>query len=179
MPLEMDAVVQTLLRQRRRVTAYAAAIVRDVHAADDLFQQIVLAAIEGRKQFRDTEHLLAWSLRAARHRAVDLVRSRHARLLPDDVLDLLEGHWSDPAGSGWSDEGEALHGCLGRLGEDARELLRMRYADGMTAATIAGKLSRTAAAVYQSLSRLHRALRRCVERELAGHDRPTAREVSP
>src|SRR5437764_4510207 len=177
MPLEMDTIVQALLKERRRVTAYAAAVVRDVHAADDIFQQVVLAALEVRARFRDCEHLLAWSLRAARHRAVDLVRGRRMRPLPDDVLDLLEGQWSDPAGAGWTDRGEALHGCLGRLGDDARELLHMRYADGMSAAAIAGKLSRTAAAVYQSLSRIHRSLRRCVERELAGSDRTPAREV--
>ena len=46
MPLEMDTIVQALLKERRRVTAYAAAVVRDVHAADDIFQQVVLAALE-------------------------------------------------------------------------------------------------------------------------------------
>jgi DNA-directed RNA polymerase specialized sigma24 family protein len=45
-------------------------------------------------------------------------------------------------------------------------VLRLRYADGMTAAAIAGKLHRSADAVYQTLSRVHRALRNCVEQEL-------------
>jgi RNA polymerase sigma-70 factor len=166
----MDTVVQVLLKERRRITAFAAAVVRDVHAADDIFQQVVLTAIEGRPRFRDADHLLAWSLRSARHRAVDQVRGRRARPLPDDVLDLLEGHWSDPAGAAWSDRGEALTGCLGRLGPGARELLQLRYADGLSAAAIAGRLARSAAAVYQSLSRIHRSLRRCVEQELAGRE---------
>ncbi|MBY0513593.1 MAG: hypothetical protein K2P78_06740, partial [Gemmataceae bacterium] len=90
MPLETDTVVQVLLQERRRVTAFAAAVVRDVHAADDIFQQVVLTALEGRARFRDADHLLAWSLRAARHRAVDQVRGRRPQPLPDDVLDLLE-----------------------------------------------------------------------------------------
>src|SRR3954463_14416993 len=85
MPLEMDMIVQTLLKERRRVTAYAAAVVRDVHAADDIFQQVVLAALEARARFRDAEHLMAWSLRAARHRAVDQIRGRRMRPLPDEV----------------------------------------------------------------------------------------------
>src|SRR5438874_1159446 len=107
MVLEADTIVQVLLRERLRVTALAAAVVRDVHAADDIFQQVVLAALEARAQFRDTEHVLAWSLRAARHRAIDLARGRHLRSLPGEVLDLLESRWADPAGAAWSDRGEA------------------------------------------------------------------------
>jgi RNA polymerase sigma-70 factor (ECF subfamily) len=168
MVVEPDTIVQVLLRERLRVTALAVAVVRDVHAADDIFQQVVLAALEARSHFRDTDHVLAWSFRTARHRAVDLARSRHLRSLPDSVLDLLESRCSDPAAVAGSDVGEALHHCLDRLGPPARELLRMKYADGMAAAAIADRTRRTVGAVYQNLCRIHRSLRECVERELAG-----------
>src|SRR5262245_55652505 len=112
MTLEPDAIVQVLLRERLRVTALAASIVRDGHAADDIFQQVVLAALESRAQFHDGGHVLAWSLRAARHRAVDLARKRQLRPLPDEVLDLLEAPSAELAGA---DRTEALHQCLDRL----------------------------------------------------------------
>jgi RNA polymerase sigma-70 factor (ECF subfamily) len=179
MDLEPDTIVQVLLRERLRVTALAAAVVRDVHAADDIFQQVVLAALEAGAQFRDTDHVLAWAFRAARHRAVDLARSRHLRSLPEEVLDLLESRWTDPEPAAYSDRGEALHRCLGRLGPPARELLQMKYADGLSAAAIADRQRRTAAAVYQNLCRIHRALRECVEKSLAENDAETAREVRP
>jgi RNA polymerase sigma-70 factor, ECF subfamily len=168
MTLEADTIVQVLLRERLRVTALAAAVVRDVHTADDIFQQVVLSALEQRAVFRDAEHVLAWSLRAARHRGVDVSRRRRLRVLPDEVLDLLESPVGDPAGAVWSDRCEALHRCLAELTPSARGLLRMRYGEGLTAVTIAERLKRTADAVYQSLSRLHRGLRECVERRLAG-----------
>ena len=79
--------------------------------------------------------------------------------------------WADPE-PGWSDQAEALHRCLGQVAEPAREVLRLRYADGLSAVAIAGKLRRTVDAVYQMLSRTHRALRKCVERELARVDQP-------
>src|SRR5262249_54002620 len=69
--LEPDTIVQVLLRERLRVTALAAAVIRDVHAADDIFQQVVLAALEARSHFRNTDHVLAWSFRTARCRALD------------------------------------------------------------------------------------------------------------
>jgi RNA polymerase sigma factor (sigma-70 family) len=179
MTLEPESIVQVLLRERLRVTALASAVTRDVHAADDIFQQVVLSALESRDQFRGPDHVLAWALRAARHRAVDFARSRRLRSLPDDVLDLLESRWTDPVGAAASDRGEALHQCLGRLTSSARELLQMRYAEGLTAVEVAARLCRTVDAVYQTLSRIHRGLRQCVERELelGGHGAPTPREV--
>jgi RNA polymerase sigma-70 factor, ECF subfamily len=177
MTLEPDNIVQVLLRERLRVTALAASVVRDVHAADDIFQQVVLSALERRKQFHDAEHVLAWSLRTARHRAVDLARSRQLRPLPDEVLDLLESRAGDPAGTEWSDRSEALHLCLSQLTPTARGLLQMKYGEGLTALVIAKRLQRSADAVYQSLSRLHRCLRECVEKRMAAAD-VSPKEVS-
>jgi RNA polymerase sigma-70 factor (ECF subfamily) len=176
MTLEPDNIVQVLLRERIRVTALAASVVRDVHAADDIFQQVVLSALESRAQFHDADHVLAWSLRAARCRAVDLARSRLLRPLPDEVLDLLEARTADPAGTEWSDRSEALHRCLSQLTSSARELLQLKYGEGLTALVIAKRLQRTADAVYQSLSRLHRCLRECVEQRMAT-EKTSTREV--
>jgi RNA polymerase sigma-70 factor (ECF subfamily) len=168
MLLEPDAVVQVLLRERLRVTALAASIVRDVHSADDIFQQVVLSALEARAQFREVDHVLAWALRAARHRALDVARGKHLQPLPDRILDLLESRMVNPAEAVWSDRYEALHHCLNELTPSARQLLHMKYTEGLTALVIAERLKRTADAVYQNLSRLHHSLRACVERRLAG-----------
>ena len=173
-----NTVVQVLLRERLRVTASAATIVRDAHAADDVFQQVVLAALERKAEFREPAHVVAWAIRAARHRAIDIARKRHLRSLPDEVLDLLEARWADPAADGGPDLLDALHCCLGKLGPSARELLHMRYHDGLSAVAIAGRMRRTADAVYQTLSRTHRALRECIEREAARSAYPTPGEVS-
>ena len=151
-----------------RLTALAAAIVRDVHTADDIFQQVVLAALEHRSEFRELGHVLPWALRSARHRAVDVCRSRQVRPLPDEILDLLESPGADPAGDDWSDRCEALQRCLAGLPPAAQGLLQMKYGEGLTAAAIAGRMHRTADAVYQNLSRLHRGLRECVEKRLTG-----------
>jgi RNA polymerase sigma-70 factor, ECF subfamily len=155
-----------LLRERLRIAASAALIVRDCHAADDIFQQVVMLALEHRAEIRDPDHLLAWSLRTARHKAVDWLRGRKLRPLPNEVLDLLEADWRDAAGVGCSDQTDALRRCVGKLGTQARGLLRMKYADGLSVAAMAGRLHRSTDAIYQRLSRLHRALRTCVEREM-------------
>jgi RNA polymerase sigma-70 factor (ECF subfamily) len=167
MGLEADTIVQSLLRERLRVVAAMTLIVRDVHMADDLFQQVVMSALEHKGQIRDSDHLLAWALRAARHRAIDSARRKQLRQLPTEILDLFEAEWGDPAGAGNPDQVEALWQCMGKLGEPARDLLRMKYFDGLTATAIATQLQRSPNAVHQSLSRLHRSLRNCVEQQLS------------
>jgi len=124
MAMEADAVVQILLRERLRVAAIATAIVRDVHAADDIFQQVVLSALEHRDQFRDADHVLAWAIRTTRHRAIDLTHRRRMVSLPDEVLDLLEAEWLEAPGDAWSDRMEALHRCVGQLAGPAPNYCR-------------------------------------------------------
>ncbi len=177
MTLKADEVVQVLLRWRLRVAGAAVAVARDVHAADDIFQQVVLAALEDRKQFRNADHLLAWAVRAARHRAIDLTRRHKMISLPDEVLDLLEAQWANPTQASWPDRVEALHRCVGRLGARARELLQKKYADGLAVTVIASQVRRTPDAVYQMLSRVHRALRECVARELSVFESVAGRAV--
>jgi DNA-directed RNA polymerase specialized sigma24 family protein len=96
---------------------------------------------------------------------MDMARQKQLVPIPDDVLDILESRWGNPDEVGGSDRLEALRRCLGRIGGPARELLQMRYRDGLTVAVIAQKLVRSTDAVYQTLSRTHRALRTCIERE--------------
>jgi RNA polymerase sigma-70 factor (ECF subfamily) len=167
MSMQADQVVQVLLRERLRIAVVATAIVRDVHSADDIFQQVVLRGLENPAQFCDADHLLAWAIRAARHRAIDVTRRRRLVCLPDEILDLLEARWAGLSPSEWSDQLEALHHCVGQLGTPSRNLLQMKYSDGLTASVIAGRLGRSLNAVYQSLSRIHRSLRDCATKELS------------
>lgn len=172
MSLDAAGVVQTLLRDRVRLTAVAASILRDAHDADDVFQQVVLAALRATELFREPEHLLAWALRATRHRAIDAARRRRVHILDEGALDALESHWASLSEDDAPDRVEALRRCLAGLPDAAREVLRLRYEQGLGCPDIAARLRRTVDAVYQTLSRLHKRLRECIESRL-GESGPT------
>src|SRR4051812_18726218 len=90
MGLAPEAFVQLLLRERARILAIAVAITGDPHTAEDVFQQVVTAALQAKSAFREKEHVLAWATRTARHRALNAARDRRFTVLPPEVLDLLE-----------------------------------------------------------------------------------------
>ena len=166
MGLEKNVIVQLLLRERIRLSGSALAIVRDTHAVDDLFQQVVLKALQTGDHFTGPEHLLAWALRAVRHRAIDLLRARKVQRLDDAVLDLLEQQWARGSTPEITGRVEALQQCLEMLPEPSRSLLRLRYEEGLPCASVAERLRRSLDAVYQRLSRVHQQLRLCVEQRL-------------
>lgn len=176
MSLEPDTLVRVLLRGRFRMAAIAMAILRDKHAVDDIFQQVVLAALERIAQFHDEAHVLAWGVRAARFRAIDLARQRRLRTLSDTMLDRLEARWANLSEEELPDNLRVLHECLDKLSAPARELLRLRYDEGLSVLTIAERLQRNVNATYQSLSRIHRALRDCARHELLDPSAPATRE---
>jgi RNA polymerase sigma-70 factor, ECF subfamily len=177
MGLGQSGVVQVLLRERIRICGAVLPVVRDAHAADDIFQQVTLQALQQREPFAEPDHVLAWALRAARHRAIDVARARKARCLDAATLDLLERQWAAHSAAEVSARVEALRQCLERLPESARALLRLRYDEGLPCAGVAERLRRSLDAVYQNLSRVHRQLRQCVEARLA-EAVPAAGEVA-
>jgi RNA polymerase sigma-70 factor (ECF subfamily) len=145
-----------------------------------VFQQIVLTALEAPDRFHDPDHAVAWAVRVAHYRALDHARRANLTTLDPDALEALEEHWAALPADDPADRVEALRRCVGRLPEHAREVLRLRYEQGLCCTALAGRLGRSVEAVYQTLSRLHRRLRACVEKQAARElDDAPKRETVP
>ena len=62
---------------------------------------------------------------------------------------------------------KALRECVEKLSPYARQLIRMRYVDDLSAQDVAERLNRSPNTIYVALSRTYRHLADCVERRLA------------
>jgi RNA polymerase sigma-70 factor (ECF subfamily) len=149
---------------------FVTAIVRDPHLADDVFQDVTLLAMRRAGRIRDLEHLLLWARKAARYKALEVLRARGRGCLPldEDVLDALEAEWDaagpDPRTDGADEQVDDLRACVQRLSPRARRILHLRYGEGLSGSQLAETLAIGVASVYVALSRIHRALRECVAR---------------
>jgi len=139
MALPEDIVVQELLRQQTKLTAFAWSLLRDAHAADDLFQDVCLEAIRKRAEISDESHLSAWAMQAIRFRAVDRLRSdeRHRRILSDQALDRLQKTWQ-AAESHDKAANDALRDCVAKLSDYAKQIVKLRYVDGLSGGEVEG-----------------------------------------
>ncbi|MCG8511255.1 MAG: sigma-70 family RNA polymerase sigma factor [Rhodospirillales bacterium] len=168
MPVSHDIIIQTLMRHRAKLLGYVIVILGDEHAAEDVFQEISLAAVRKSDEIRDTDHLLAWLRQAARYKAMEIRRNQATRatLISSEVIDALESHWQDLDREN-NDQLTALRRCMKKLTPRAQELLAMRYVKGWASGRIAEHLQQKAETVYKALSRAHVALSDCVHRVLA------------
>ncbi len=131
--------------------------------AEDLASQVFLEALQGLPRYHHRGHFIAWLFIIARRRAID--RYRRPSLLPLDH-DLTAAAESDPSsGAMRADDLESLRELVSRLNDHDQELLRLRYAGGLTFAEIAATLGKREGAVKMALARLLDRLQRALEGE--------------
>lgn len=171
MALEPNQIMRLMLRQRVRWVAYLATIVHDRHFAEDLFQDLIMQAMEKADTIQDEDHLRGWLLTAARYLAFNHIRKQNARpvCFSSEVLDRLDQFWDGPTGDDdSSDMVESLQECLKVLSPNAREMVEMRYRNGLNGKQIAKTMERKPSAIYTAMSRIHTALARCIKERKAG-----------
>ena len=165
--MDSEDVVRALIRERAELLGYAWAIVRDHHLADDVFQEVAVLAMRRAAEIRDVGHLMRWSRKAARFKALEALRDparRRAVPLDEDVLGMLEADWPDADSRHAGDEVDHLRTCLGWLAKRARQVVHLRYVEGKSGGEVAALLNVEVRSVYVMLSRVHGALRECMER---------------
>lgn len=168
MAVSEQDILRVLMKSRDRIAAAAWVVVRDAQAAEDTFQNVAIKAMTKEVTFDSDGAILSWAFITARREAIDWLR-RHrneSSALNPEIIELLEREWvvesqrEDP-------RIQALRDCLQKLPEKSSELLRLRYADGLACGKVADRLGTRLDAIYKRLSRVHQALKDCVESRIA------------
>ena len=156
------------MSQRDRVSAAAWLVVRDAHTAEDIFQNVALKAMSKPICFETDGALLSWAFITARREGIDWLRRRKNELviLDETLLEQLELEWADEALGQAGGRSQALRDCLEDLPSKSRDLLKRRYFDGHACEAVAEQLGARLDAIYKRLSRLHQALKKCIEIKL-------------
>ena len=161
-----ELLVKTLLHARPRLIAGALAVLRDVHQAEDVFQEVMIKALRMQDSFSDEAGLLAWTRVSMRNLGIDHIRraGRLNTILSELALDAVAESIDETNAA--SPKLAALQTCLDQLPPESKRLLRLRYDEGRSGRDLAALLRRNEDAVYKALSRLHAALRKCAEERL-------------
>jgi RNA polymerase sigma-70 factor, ECF subfamily len=162
--------------ERPYLLRYASLQLRDRHAAEDVVQETLLAALAGEAGFGGRSNLRTWLTGILKHKIVDAIRraSRETAAIADDTeLDALfdaRGHWMEmPAAWHQADAAleqkqffAALEECLARLPAKAAQVFMMREHMGYETADICKELGVTPTHCWVLLYRARVGLRECL-----------------
>jgi RNA polymerase sigma-70 factor (ECF subfamily) len=151
-----DPAAFAALYQRYVTPVYRYVYSRLGHVADaeDLTARVFTEALEGLHRYREQGSFAAWLFTIARHRVIDYYRSQRPSLPLEEALDSpCDG--IDPLGHLVQEEAlRRLAALVAQLDEEQQELLRLRFAGGLTYSEIGGIVGRSEAAVKMAVHRL-------------------------
>lgn len=141
--------------------AYILSMVRDVHVAEDVLQEVAVAAWAKYASYDGARPFVAWVMGMAYYKCVDSLRARKLKaLLPDDVSAALAedaAALDDEA----AERRKKLSSCVEKLSETVRAVVRMRFDLAIDAREIARRQGKSLAAVAKMLSRARAFLIKC------------------
>lgn len=162
-----------VLGDEARLVGYVSAIVGNRTLAEDVFQDLVLLVMRKHAEIPDRAALPGWTRRAARFLALKALdkRARERPAMDAELIDLLDRTWTedghDQAGDPYLD---ALRNCSAALPPHSRELLALKYEQGISGQEMADRLGRPINTIYVTLTRLHRSLEDCIRSRLRRDD---------
>lgn len=167
-PMQSEEFFRLFSREDRKIYGYILALVLDVSAAEDIFQETCVILWKEFPKFDRERSFLNWANGIAFNQIRKYRRKfRNKRLIFSDTLvsELAEDV------SGMLDDLSlrqlALTKCLLKLSDRERELIDAYYGDQQTAATIAERWKCSSHNIYKTIKKIRKVLFDCVNRRLS------------
>jgi len=172
-----DVWTRALFEQNHRwLMAFLCSILGDLHAAEDLEQQVFLVALENRAKYDSRHSVGAWLRGIARNLAHEYWREKKAMPIATDPAVLSEMEEAAAEAEEECDPARnearlaAMRECLRKLTDKARAMLQMKYDDCLRSRVIGGRMGMRETAVDMGLSRARKTLFDCIELKVAATD---------
>jgi RNA polymerase sigma-70 factor (ECF subfamily) len=150
--------------------AFLISKIGDATAADDLAQEVFLAAFQNIDSLKSNTSFRAWLFTVARNKAVDHLRFKSKS--NEKALSKLEQLLVQPQIELFSLSDQiaiALQECLAKLQPRARSIVNSFYFENQTSEDIAAKYNAKSNTIRMSLMRVRKVLAKCI-RERTGVD---------
>jgi RNA polymerase sigma-70 factor, ECF subfamily len=162
-----DEFAQLLVRYDRALFRYILTFVSRHGDAEEILQRVATVLWQKFSEYDRTREFLPWAKKVAYFEILGF-RAEAARsrlIFREDVLAALADcrEIQNPV---LEAQKQALLECLAKLGEDAVALLKRRYCDAETVATLAAENGKSAKAYYRRLDRLRDLIADCIERRI-------------
>ena len=148
----VDAFVRLLGQNQRRIFLYVMSLVPNWNDAEEIIQETNLVLWREFARFELGTNFTAWACKVALHQVLAWrKRVKRNRLEFSPAFLEAVADEASAAAEDLEERSQCLARCIERLPAERRQMLRMRYSDGLAIEAIARQLERTEEAVYRAL----------------------------
>lgn len=166
-PVEQP-IIELLVNNRNKFLSFLTRRLPSEAAAEEIFQQSLLRAIEGGSEIRDRQNLVSWFYRVLRNALIDYYRSHASESRKNDrffkELEAANETQSAPVDEVYKAICACLSDLLPTLRPNYAELIRRIDLEGETVEFVAESLNLTPNNLSVRLHRARQALRESLER---------------
>lgn len=167
-PVLSEELAARWVRAQPILTAYLTSMVGDLSIAEDIAQEVAVAATRQYDRAQHDRPFMPWVFGIARNQVALHLRKKYRQpvLFDSDVVDEIEAAFVRVTPEA-ADRRGALAECLEQLSPKARRLVELRYTQGTKPQQIATQTGTTANTVCVALSRIRKTLGDCIGRRLS------------
>jgi len=153
--------------ERHYLMGFIYGMVRDLAAAEDILQEVWIRLAEAAERGESILEPGRWCRGVAKNLILHYWRDkRTAKVIADsELLDIVEKAFEENE-EPWLERRQALMKCIDGLPGKSKQLLRLKYDQGLSFADMAQRLRRSKDSLKMALHRVRQALVACVEKRL-------------
>ena len=157
--------IRLLMENERRIYAYIRTLLGNTADAEDVLQETSMILWDKFSEFDQNSNFVAWSFKIAYFTSQNFRRKqgRSKVVFSNSLFDVIAEKTTQMVPA-LDQRHELLSGCIEKLSETDKKLLRMRYELDASIESTAEQSGRTTKAIYKALSRLRATLFECVNR---------------
>lgn len=162
--------VSELTASQSRLQGYIFTLTADREATQDILQATNLVIWDKADQYVSGTNFIAWAFQIARFQVLAYRKNqkRSKLVFSEELVEEL----ADASSVGMHDDEyltrqNALRKCLEGITADQRQLLLLRYRNGLKMRDIAAQVGKATSAVEKSIARMRASLLRCIESRMA------------
>ncbi|HYG76396.1 MAG TPA: RNA polymerase sigma factor [Planctomycetota bacterium] len=170
---DTDAFAELVTTYEETVRSFTAIWSPSRDEADDIAQEVFLAAFRGIHTFEPGKDLKTWLLGISRNltrnawRRVSRTSGRHSRTDVHEILERQAVAFFQKRECNMGQREDALRQCMETLPANTKNIFTRYFVDEVSSSELASTLNTTENTVRATLSRIRRALRSCIERRIA------------
>lgn len=161
-----EAFVELMTRYQGHLYGYALSLTADPETANDLLQDTNVVLWENWREFEPGTNFKAWSFRITHFQFMALRQRRlRDRLCFDNGLVAMIAIEAKELDETYEQRVASLVSCLKQMRPRWREIIQLRYSEGLAVQEMATRIGLKANAISQALFRARRSLIECVKGE--------------